>query len=428
MTSPTSGSQKAVVEIPSHKLVRGRGTPLACKSMLGKTIIFKQYPSDDPSMPAHLVSGVLFYEGMEEEIRSTLGLDRFPMPFSPPSPPVYKIVPVEGFGLSMVATTNIARGQTIAIERPLLVYPQTVVGLNMAGVLALYERMVDELDPENREAVYALRNVKGPDWPSHLKGILDTNTLGIGRVPGYPAMYAAAARDISRVNHRRVSCSGPALPYADAPPLSCSCSPNACHDFDVATLTVVLRAHAPIRAGEQVTISYVDTARPRVERREELSRRYKFVCMCKACNRNEMDVIFSDLNRLLLNLRAIDAADDEEAFEKWLADGAPVQQGAMLIRGPEDMLNAVDSMNGFSRAMYTYTVMEEEGLFHGRIWEPVLARLVIGYSVLQEENQVRKYALTAALLKKALTGSDGGWAAVVRNPRGSDWWGKRLKN
>ena len=133
-------------------------------------------------------------------------------------------------------------------------------------------------------------------------------------------------------------------------------------------------------------------------------------------------------HHLLQPLVAADAADDEEAFEKWLADGAPVQQGAMLIRGPEDMLNAVDSMNGFSRAMYTYTVMEEEGLFHGRIWEPVLARLVIGYSVLQEENQVRKYALTAALLKKALTGCDGGWAAVVRNPRGSAWWGKRLKN
>ena len=190
----------------------------------------------------------------------------------------------------------------------------------------------------------------------------------------------------------------------------------------------MLRALAPIRAGEQVTITYTELTAPRAERREELSRRYKFVCMCQACNRNEADISFSDVNRRLLDLRALEVADDEEAFEKWLADGAPLQSAAMLIKSPEDVLNAVDNMNGFMRAAHIYATMEHEGFFLHGLWEPVLTRLVKGHSVLQNEDEVRRYALLAASLKQAETGSDGGWAAVVTNPRQTDWWGKRLKN
>ena len=75
-----------------------------------------------------------------------------------------------------------------------------------------------------------------------------------------------------------------------------------------------------------------------------------------------------------------------------------------------------------------YALMEQENLFPSGLWKLVLARLVIGHSVLEQEFEVRKYALMAALLKKAETGSDGGWAAVVQNPRQTDWWGKRVRN
>ena len=138
---------------------------------------------------------------MDEEIRRSLGVDTFPMPFSPPSPPVYKIVHVPGFGLSMIATADIARGQVIARERPLLVMPQCMIAVDRE-VTDFQEELVNSMLPENRAAVYALQNVKGPEWPSHLKGIIDTNALGIHGLPGYPAMYFSLARDISRVNHR----------------------------------------------------------------------------------------------------------------------------------------------------------------------------------------------------------------------------------
>ena len=195
-------------------------------------------------------------------------------------------------------------------------------------------------------------------------------------------------------------------------------------------MTLRLRALAPIRAGEQVTLAYISLNRPRVERREELSRRYKFECMCTACNRPEDDVFLSDFNRLLLKLRCMapEVASDEEAFEKWLADGAPLEYAIKLLRTPEEMVHVIDSLNGFSLAVHVYALMEQENLFPSGLWKLVLARLVIGHSVLEQEFEVRKYALMAALLKKAETGSDGGWAAVVQNPRQTDWWGKRVKN
>ena len=193
-------ASQTIVKIPSYKVVRA-DVPRYCESVRERHPLFKQYPDGGPDVPAHLITTALLYNGMEEEIRSTLSVDRFPMPFSPPSPPVYKIVQVDGFGLSMVATTNIARGQTIVVERPLLVHPQVVAG-PLDDALELYEQLVDRMRPENRDAVYALMNAKGPECPSHLMGIQSTNSLAIGKLPGYPAMYGALARDISRVNHR----------------------------------------------------------------------------------------------------------------------------------------------------------------------------------------------------------------------------------
>ena len=198
-------------------------------------------------------------------------------------------------------------------------------------------------------------------------------------------------------------------------------------------MTVVLRAFAPIRAGEQVTIAYVGLDSPRAARREELRRNYKFECMCKACNQREKDAChLSDFYRVQLHgLRSPEAGvADEAAFEKWLADGAPTQyvHSNALPTNLTQMLEMIDNLNGHSRAVYAYCIMQYEGLFPVGLWEPVLARLVIASSLLENEDEVRKYALLAALLKQAETGSDGGWGAVVTSPRQTDWWGKRLKN
>ncbi|KAI0794158.1 hypothetical protein C8Q74DRAFT_1365670 [Fomes fomentarius] len=367
-----------------------------------------QYPSAS-DVPDHLVSTVVMFENTREELRK-LWPDGVPESFTTPSPPRYKIESIKGFGRGMIATTNITRGQLIVRERPLLVMPISLTGETMGEILAFQEEVVNSMRPANRAAVYALTNVKGPDWPSHLKGILDTNSIGLGEpLPGYAAEHGAVARDISRVNH--------------------SCSPNAEWDWDLSTLTLTLRSKTPIRRGEQVTVCYVEVARTYGERQEELCRRYKFVCKCKACSKRQADRDLGDMVRCLIRIQSITDSliMDDEALDEWVTNGAPTECGQIMIVTSDfqEFMKQFESMNGFMRAMLLYHLMKGEMLFPQRLHEAVLARLVKACSVMQEEEDVRKYALEAALMKKARTGSDGGWADVARYPRQTDWWGKR---
>ena len=195
-----SASAFKTVKIPATPYRRPAPVPVTCKTVARRRLVLKNCPLRE--VPASLVTGVLLYEGVEEEIRHTLHTDHFPLPFFTPSPPVYNIVPFANSGIGMVAIADIACGETIVCERPLLVYPAAVRGATVRDALNILERGVQGLHPENRSAVHALTNAKVPDWPSHLKGILDTNSVGIGALLGYHAMYAALPRDIARVNHR----------------------------------------------------------------------------------------------------------------------------------------------------------------------------------------------------------------------------------
>ncbi|KAI0754313.1 hypothetical protein C8Q80DRAFT_1138317 [Daedaleopsis nitida] len=335
----------------------------------------------------------------------------WPKPFSfpsPPSPP-YKILPLKGFGPGMVATRSIARGQTIVVERPLLLYPRAMPAFLPLKTLAeTLEKAVDSLLPENREAVYAMKNSKGPEYQSHLQGIIVTNSLGIFEaMPGYPAAYAGLPRDIARANH--------------------SCSPNSVYTWDLETATFTLRALCPIRPGEQITINYVELDQPRRARQQELKSEFKLECKCKACKQEPFALWLSDQRRLFMSYYCARAAYNEQAFEKWLEEGAPAQpphDRLVPLTGLDLDIARLDNMDGFRRAEVMYSAMEEEGVYPPGTWERVLTTLVRAHSVLENENGVKKYALIVALLTKAFTGSDGGWAAVARSPTQTEWWGK----
>lgn len=158
--------------------------------------------------------------------------------------------------------------------------------------------------------------------------------------------------------------------------------PNAHVNWDLETLTFILRAYVPIRAGEQVTVSYVDPGSASKARQEELSRRYKFVCKCKVCDQDVLGVMVSDLRRWFLHLRAYEEeiARDDEDLDRWVADGAPVRPSTFALNW--DMTQeTIHRLDSFARAKATLAVMEMEGWYRGDLWEPVLARLVKAYSI-----------------------------------------------
>ncbi|EGZ09981.1 hypothetical protein PHYSODRAFT_523060 [Phytophthora sojae] len=63
-----------------------------------------------------------------------------------------------------------------------------------------------------------------------------------------------------------------------------SCDPNCAITFVPKTLEMEFRAMRPIKAGEEITQTYVDVALPRRERHERLQRKYHFNCACSRCS------------------------------------------------------------------------------------------------------------------------------------------------
>ncbi|KAL1717202.1 hypothetical protein EV715DRAFT_254114 [Schizophyllum commune] len=87
-------------------------------------------------------------------------------------------------------------------------------------------------------------------------------------------IFSVVLDDISRANH--------------------SCRPNASHFFDTKWFAMVLRPVRPIKAGEEICISYFAGGCPPYEERKVELASYGFECKCEAC----LDPVASDARRL----------------------------------------------------------------------------------------------------------------------------------
>ncbi|TFK87020.1 SET domain-containing protein [Polyporus arcularius HHB13444] len=349
--------------------------------------------------PEHLTV-FIHYNGVLEALEAEY--PGWPLPFVTPSPPVYKIVPIEGAGLGMVATVDIAAGAVIVRERPLLLAPRAFSApKGREHATNIIVNAAQSLHPENKRIFYALKNVKGNTVPSAEEGLVNTNAFGCGPFPAYHGRYGGVARDASRANH--------------------SCSPNAAQSFDAVTLTQSLRAYRAIRAGEEITVAYVSMSMPAEARQEELLRRYFFTCACKSCRLTGTARDKSDSFRAFVqaNSGADMIAEFDATFETWLAAGAHLS--------PPVVPPGCTIVNPLTITLTLWTIMMEEGCYDPALWEPVLRRLVKYYSVFKDEARVRHYATKAAGLRMVHADSDddGGWRAVAENPRMTEWWGKR---
>ena len=192
------------------------------------------------------------------------------------------------------------------------------------------------------------------------------------------------------------------------------------HTHDVATLTDTMRALEPIRAGEEITISYlIGALKTRDERQAELLRRYGFTCRCKVCRLTGFQHTVHDIARQAIEEGAHPAnvRTDEAAFEKWLAQGAP--------RPPPVANPHSDTTHPFYCTVRAWEMMAVTGCYEMSTYESLLERLVKSFAIMRDEEGVRNCANRAAELRTAFTGEDGGWRAIAENPRKVEWWGKK---
>lgn len=167
-----------IITLPSHTSLNASGS------------------SDDPS------STLIIYDCMKKNVSSIPGL-------SDPSPSGgcgrnYTIQPVTGAGLGMFAAKDFLPGEIIACEYPIMVMPQAIPGNGReadAHLSRILKHMLDSMTEENRTAFLALKNCKGPENLANY-GIIETNALGIGTLPGHNGQFLCVCNDISRINHR----------------------------------------------------------------------------------------------------------------------------------------------------------------------------------------------------------------------------------
>ena len=145
----------------------------------------------------------LLYPGVKERILAT---PSFPTPFAPVG--AFNIADVPGAGKGVVLARAHAAGALIAKERPLLVLPemmpydQRAGGLHPDAMLAMV--VENHMNATDRAFLKRLTNCKSAD-PADLRGIVETNALLIGTLPGSGDLaYAGVCDMISRFNHRCV--------------------------------------------------------------------------------------------------------------------------------------------------------------------------------------------------------------------------------
>ncbi|ETW78294.1 hypothetical protein HETIRDRAFT_242993, partial [Heterobasidion irregulare TC 32-1] len=188
------------------------------------------------------------------------------------------IADVPGAGKGVLAVRDLALGELIVKERPLLLVPREILYSRAPGAThpdAPLRMLVDQtMPPDDRALFLGLHHCKSAD-PADYRDIVDTNSLPVPSLPGHALEHHAVCAAASRINH--------------------SCSPNATHFWDLESFSFEFRAIRPIRKGEQVTISYLNTRLlPRRARQQALADKYAFRCACPACSLPTADAAASD--------------------------------------------------------------------------------------------------------------------------------------
>ena len=235
----------------------------------------------------------------------------------------------------------------------------------------------------------------------------------------------------------------PFLPILSHVDIFCSCAPNAVYIFNTPSFAVYLYALFPIKKGEQITISYgTGPGETHDSRQKHLLECYGFRCACPSCssplvyqnqeptpnptpNRKtkskkkpktipqaQSRMTESDAARYAV-LRAhsrLDSKDDSDLLT-WISD--PTQ--------PDDVI--VVACNTVIK------IFDDEHYYEDPLWPIWYQRLVKAYCALEDEPNARKWAKKAAKLYQMFVGvgEDGGWEAVAKDPKRTDWWGLRKK-
>ncbi|KAH8915945.1 hypothetical protein BT69DRAFT_1324822 [Atractiella rhizophila] len=198
----------------------------------------------------------------------------------PPQGWPFEIAPKRGpsgRGL-MVATRDIAVGEIIVEECPLIVAPRIISLVDLEALVALFPE-------ENRKAWDTLPNCKGPEVPINA-AIMRSNAVAKHFSDDDQMPYCEVFNRISRMEH--------------------SCCPNTyMRRFEDSLVNQVLAVRF-IPKGASITNHNVDIMRPRTQRQSDLQRMWSLECHCEACDlKNIVEMKKSDQRRAFLSKKKL---------------------------------------------------------------------------------------------------------------------------
>jgi hypothetical protein len=187
--------------------------------------------------------------------------------------PIFEVKDIPGKGRGIVALFSISRGTRILCEKPLItIQPMPLMELERA-----LATMLRALPKESQRQFLSLHNNFPGRHPfSHT---FKTNALPCGPNSSTGGVYPT----ICLINH--------------------SCIPNSHHSWNSAAKQETIHAIQPIKAGEEVTISY-DRGGTHDVRRKFLEGAFGFKCDCPRCSCPPADLQDSDTRRL--QIQALD--------------------------------------------------------------------------------------------------------------------------
>ena len=213
------------------------------------------------------------------------------------------VVQQPGAGLGVVATRDVAAGECLLQERPLLLLTPDGAG-RYNGVF--------RGDPEHTKLLLSTLSAAKPG-AGELGSVIETNGIII-RV-GAAAAFTAVHHLISRCNH--------------------SCAPNAAFSWDAEAGVGRLHAALAIRAGAAVEFNYGARGN-RARRQRRLQQRFCFECACELCSLSGAALEASDAEeeaRLWGGLTLSDEDEDEDEDED--GDEDEVEEGTVGVSGED---------------------------------------------------------------------------------------------
>ncbi|KAJ7162956.1 hypothetical protein C8R46DRAFT_1102012 [Mycena filopes] len=253
--------------------------------------------------------------------------------------------PVAGYG--MFATRDIQCGETILVERPMLMFPDgmefTRGDIGPDADPASFVPSMSEFAIMTLDLLLATRLRESESADLYRLFSHDGSRLNITRrnmmiwkppLPGfYQGWHRIICREASRINH--------------------ACAPNVDTTYNKDSLTVSINAITSVARGDELFSAYecYDDYAPRAERQAQLARSYGFDCACPMCvlpaelsaqSDATRQVLLEELDHMSETLSLNDAGEPcDVEFDAWLADRALPDDH--IVRHSERMLALIEA-------------------------------------------------------------------------------------